>query len=324
MITDNIINTLKYAEDIAILPHISADGDALGSSLALGLALNKIGKEVVVYLEEEVPNIYRFLPGLQLIRIYNFETQGSFRKKHDVIVAIDTGDMDRLGARTDIFNGGRITVNIDHHFTNSEFAFLNLVKSSASAVGEIIYEIIRNMNISLDADISTCLYVAIITDTGGFRFSNTTALTHKISAELIDNGVKAADISQQVFETTSLAKVKLMGAAINCLDLLQNGKIAFIVLTDEAENIKDLKDEDFDGIVNIGRNIAGVEVAVLMREKATGEIKVNLRSKSYVDVGAIAGMFSGGGHKRAAGFTTNKNLEELKKMLLKDISESLI
>jgi phosphoesterase RecJ-like protein len=165
MMQNKIISEIKEAGSIAILPHIYADGDALGSSFALALALKKFGKKVSVYLEEEIPYIYNFLPGIELAVVYKGETVVS-----ELVIALDTGDKERLGTRADIFNKAKTTVNIDHHSTNSMFAQNNLVHTESSAVGEIIFQLIKMLGLELSQDISICLYTAISTDTGGFRY----------------------------------------------------------------------------------------------------------------------------------------------------------
>ncbi|HOQ36444.1 MAG TPA: bifunctional oligoribonuclease/PAP phosphatase NrnA [Acetivibrio sp.] len=318
MVENRIIKLINEAERIAILPHVSADGDALGSSLALAIALRTMDKVVTVYLEEEIPSIYSFLPGRESAQVY-----GEKPDKYELVLALDTGDLERLGRRIAIFEEADKTVNIDHHTTNTEFARLNLVKVSSSAVGEIIYQLIKMMGIALDKDMATCLYVAIATDTGGFRYSNTTPITHQISADLINNGVDVANISQLVFETTSLPKVKLMGKAIDNMELLENGKLAFIYITDEMLKSIGAVEEDCDGLVNIGRNIEGVEVSILIRQRGDDEYKINFRSKSYVDVSSIANRHSGGGHVRAAGCTVKGDINEIKNALIKEIREVL-
>ncbi|MFZ5989831.1 MAG: DHH family phosphoesterase [Bacillota bacterium] len=318
MIENSIISAINDVDRIAILPHVSVDGDALGSSLALALALKKLSKEPTVYIEEEIPLGYGFLPGKEYVRVYDIKPQ-----KYDLVITLDTGDMERLGKRVEIFNDADTTVNMDHHTTNTEFAKFNLVKTGSSAVGEMIYQLIKMMGLELDKSIATCLYVAIATDTGGFRYSNTTSVTHQITADLINNGVDVADISQLVFETTSLSKVKLMGVAVDSLKILENGKVAFINVTDDMIKNAGAREEDCDGLVNIGRNISGVEVAILIRQRDREEFKINFRSKNYVDVSAIANRHSGGGHKRAAGCTIKGDINEIREMLLKEIKEVL-
>ncbi len=318
MVFDKIISVINNSKEIAILPHVSADGDALGSSLGFALALSGMGKSVKVILEEEIPQVYSFLPGRQMVKVYGFD-----EKNYETAIALDTGDTNRLGKRIEVFESARITVNIDHHKTNSEFAFHNFVSTDSSAVGEIIFQLLKKMGINPDKDISTCLYVAIATDTGGFRYSNTTFLTHQIAAELIQNGINVAEISQWIFDSTSFEKVRLLGTAIQALELLENGKVAFIPLTSDMIKRTGAKEEDCDGIVNIGRNIRGVKVAAMLRQWDNGELKVNLRSSSDVDVSAIASLYGGGGHKKAAGYITEGSLEDAKKKLLADIKEVL-
>lgn len=335
MIDSKIVSILKEAERIAILPHISADGDALGSSFALGQALQKINKQVTIYLEEDIPYVYSFLPGKHLVEVMpdsdrntQFNTSllvqdETSSMKFDLVIALDTGDMGRLGRRDSFFRSAEITVNIDHHSTNTEFAKYNYVNASSSAVGEIIYDIIKIMDININTDIAECLYVAIATDTGGFRFSNTTNYTHKVAAALVEKGVNVAEISRRVFETVSFEKVKLIGLAIDTIELFEDGKIAFITVTDEMMEKSGAKDEDCDGIVNIGRNIKGVETAVMLREWNNNQVKVNLRSNNYVDVSEIANLHSGGGHKRAAGCIMQGNIISVKQQLLNNISKAI-
>jgi len=334
-----IINAIRKANRIAILPHVSADGDALGSSLALGLALKRIGKDIRVYIEEKIPMIYDMLPGQDMLVVYGNgciadadDESGSIdcrgekdgnNMAFDLAIAIDTGDVERLGKRVSIFDTAQNSVNIDHHHTNTEFAGINYVDTQASAVGEIVYQLIKDMGLEMDADISTSLYVAISTDTGGFRYSNTTPATHRIAADLVNNGIDVAEISQKVFDSTTFSKVRLMGETISSLELLNDGKVAFSAITKDKMEKLGATEEDCDGLVNIGRNIVGVEVSVFLRQKQDGSVKANLRSKNYVDVAAVAKMFGGGGHKRAAGFTSEEGIEDVRDKVLNVIGEML-
>lgn len=313
---DRIVSILKESDKIVILPHVSADGDALGSCLALAMALGKLGKKPKVLLEEDIPYVYGFLPGREMAEVFT-----SGHDTFNTAVALDTGDLDRLGVRRSVFESAAVTVNIDHHNTNTEFGFHNYISAGSSAVGEIMYQMIKMMGLVPDTDIATCLYVAISTDTGGFRFSNTTSLTHQIISDLINAGVKVAEVSQKIFDSASYEKVKLTGAAISRLEIFESGKVALMSLDNDLIKKTGAKEEDCDGIINVARNIRGVEVAAMLRQWDNGEIKVNLRSSSYVDVSAIAGLYKGGGHKRAAGYITGGSLEDSKNKLLKDIRE---
>ncbi len=318
MIMDSIVSIFKNSGSICILPHVSADGDAIGSSLALGLALKRLNKPVTIVTEESIPSIFDFLNPKQLIEVFESATDN-----FDAVLAIDTGDLLRLGSRLKIFENAKVTINIDHHTTNTMFASYNLVETDAAATGEIVFKLIEQLGVEIDNQISTCLYVALATDTGGFRFSNTTPVTHQIAADLIRRGANVSDISQRVFDTTTMQKVKLMGIAINSLRLIEGGRIAYISLTDEMMKQVGARDEDCDGIVNIGRNIDGVEVSVFFKQRENGEIKVNFRSKSYVDVSMIANIYSGGGHRMAAGCTIAGGLEQVREDVLDRIIKVL-
>ncbi|HEY9062387.1 MAG TPA: bifunctional oligoribonuclease/PAP phosphatase NrnA [Pseudobacteroides sp.] len=318
MTLSDIVAHVKNYDNIAILPHVQADGDAWGSCLALGIALKKLNKRVTVIGEEKIPYIYEFLPQLEMIA-YN----GHEDKVFDLVISLDTGDMGRVGNRSNVFETTQNTVNIDHHSTNTGFAKYNYLDVDAAATGEIVYEIINILNVEVDADIATCLYVAIATDTGCFKFSNTTFKTHAIASDLVKRGVNVAAVSQRVFDSTTKEKVRLIGRAINTLELLEDGRLAFISITNDMLIAAGAKEEDCDGIVNIGRNIEGVESSVVIREKSAGEYKVNLRSKSYVDVGRVAFKFGGGGHKMAAGCTIKGDLESVRKSLHDELKRLL-
>jgi phosphoesterase RecJ-like protein len=351
LLLDRITAELNASERIVIFPHEAADGDAIGSSFALALILSRMGKKVQVLMEEEIPYIYGFLPGIEFCGAViagngslslpgngnlglpgsrSLDMAGSRNLDpaggcvFDLAVALDCGDMERLGSRKEIFGCSPKSVNIDHHLTNTQFAVMNYVDAGSSATGEIIYDLMKRLGQRLDKDIAECLYVAISTDTGGFRYTNTTPLTHRIAADLLEAGIDVAGISQKVFDSTSSGKVKLMGAAIQSLELLENGKIAVMAVSGETIMNMGASEADSDGIINTARNIRGVEVAAMLRETDKDGIKVNLRSNSYVDVSAIAGRYSGGGHKCAAGFTAGGSLEQVKEMLIKDLKEALV
>lgn len=313
-----IIKLIEKAESIAIFPHISADGDAIGSSLALGLALINAGKKVAIYIEETIPNVYEFLPGVELAAFYN-----EMDEVMDVNIALDTGDVGRLASRAEAFFKAPVTINIDHHVTNTNFGQLNFVDALSASTGEIVYKLISQMKLKIDTAIAMCLYTAIVTDTGGFRYQNTTAETHRIAAELLTTGVDVGEISQRLFDNTTFEKLKLTQKSIELLELYENSKIAVVSLTLEDIMSIGAKDEDCDGIVNIGRSIEGVEVSVLIKEKSSNEVRVNLRSKTFVDVSEVAAAFGGGGHKRAAGCTVSGSILDVKAMLINAVKDRL-
>lgn len=314
-----IVKCIRDAGGIAIFPHISADGDAIGSSFALALALKKIGKEVVVYLEENIPNTFKFLPGGEFARFYS-ESEDVM----DVNIALDTGDVGRLASRADAFFKAPYTINIDHHVTNTKFAHQNFVNELAASTGEIVFHLLKKMKIDIDISMAMCLYTAIATDTGGFKYGNTTAETHRIAAEILETGIDIAELSQKIFDNTTFTKLKLTQKSIELLKLYEDSKLAVTILTLEDIKSTGANDEDCDGIVNIGRSIETVEVSLLIKEKHNNEFRINLRSKAYVDVAEIATTFGGGGHKRAAGCTiSGLSMAEVEVNLINIIKDKL-
>ncbi len=313
-----IVKLISEAGGIAIFPHVSADGDAIGSSLALALSLKNAGKKVVIYIEEDIPTVYRFLPGTELMSFSDSQDEAM-----DLNIALDTGDVGRLATRGEVFFNAPCTINIDHHVTNTKYALLNFVDASSASTGEIIYTLLKKLKYTIDKDIATCLYTALSTDTGGFKYSNTTAETHRIAAELLSTGIDIGELSQRIFDNTTFTKLKLTQKSIELLELIQDDKLAVVALSQEDLNSTGAKDEDCDGIVNIGRSIEGVEVSLLVKEKSNNEVRINLRSKTYVDVSEIAAAFGGGGHKRAAGCTVNGTLQEVRNQLIQAVKEKL-
>lgn len=313
-----IVKLISEAGSVAIYPHVSADGDAIGSSLALGLALRNAGKKVSVYIEEDIPTVYRFLPGGELSGFYNENVEVA-----DLNIALDTGDVGRLGSRAEAFFMAPCTINIDHHVTNTRYAHLNFVNANSASTGEITYLLLNKLKMEITADIATCLYTAIATDTGGFQYQNTTADTHKIIAELLSTGINVGEISQRIYDNTTYEKLKLTAKAIELLELHESSKLSVVALSLDDILSTGAKEEDCDGIVNIGRSIESVEVSALIKEKSNNEIRVNLRSKTYVDVSEVAAAFDGGGHKRAAGCTIIGTLEEAKRKIIEAIKERL-
>lgn len=311
-----LVKLIDEAGSIAILTHTSADGDALGSSFGLGLALELAGKKVSVFLEEPVPKMLDFLPGQQLVSEYS-------KQAFDLAVCLDTSDMARLGKRSGIYSGAMKKITIDHHTTNNMEADGLWIDQKASATGEIIYHLIRELNIPVNRDIAICLYTAVITDTGGFRYSNTNPESHKIAAALLDLDIPFADIAKKVFDVVSYSKMSLMKTTLHNLTLYFDGRVAVSWLLNGDIIDVNAQTDDFEGLVNVGRNLEGVEVSLFLREEKPGHFKGSLRANEYVDVAHIASLFSGGGHKRAAGFSIDGFLDESIKRVLDEIEKVL-
>ena len=314
MIYPKIISKIKESNKIAIMSHIMPDGDNVGSSLALYNALKKLGKDVHFILDDNIPKVYRFLKDSDEV-----ERPGQY-EHFDAVIALDCGDANRLG-KSRLYLENNFVINIDHHISNDEFGNLNMVDSNASATGEIVYQIIKILGVPMDTEISECLYIAIVTDTGQFQYSNTTAITHQIAGDLINNGVNVSLMFERIYQNSSKEKVMLMKTALDTLEFYHNDSISCITLTlKQMEEINAIE-VDSDGIINLARDIECVEAAIFLKELEQGKIKVGLRSKKVVDMAAVALRFGGGGHVRAAGCTLHGTIEEVKEKILEAIIE---
>lgn len=310
-------NVVKENNSFIVTSHISPDGDSLGSTLAMTRALSKLGKKAIPVVNDHIPKKYNFLPGIDMIKSAEKCAYGV-----DVIISLDCGDKQRLGFDKELSEYGRKIINIDHHKSNLYFGDLNIVNSDASSVGEILYQLLKE-KVDIDYEIALCLYTSIITDTGSIRYSNTTPLTLKILANLVEKGVKPDYVSRQVFEKRSLESIELLKCALNTLEVVEKGKVACIYVTEEMFETSGAKEEDADGIINYAREIEGVEVALFFRQQ-TDCVKVGFRSNDWVDVRKIAETFGGGGHIRAAGCTLNVSLGEAKTKVLGTVKEFLM
>ncbi|HHV83576.1 MAG TPA: bifunctional oligoribonuclease/PAP phosphatase NrnA [Tepidanaerobacter syntrophicus] len=306
---------LKSNKSFTIASHVDPDGDSIGSVLSLTLALKKMGKCAEPVIIDKIPEKYKFLPGNKLI-------SNQFSSRSDVLISLDSSDINRLGLNEDIRDYGNIIVNIDHHKNNALFGDLNIVDSSASSAGEIVYQLIKD-KIKIDHDIAINIYTSIITDTGSARYSNTTPLCLRILADLVDIGVKPDYVSRQVFEKRTLSSIKLLKLALDTLELLENNKIAAMYITQEMLEVSKAMEEETEGIINYAREIDGVEVAVLFREKEKSVTKVGLRSNEWVDVSKIAEKFNGGGHLRAAGCIVELPINQARAVVLNAVSAAL-
>ena len=311
------VRFLRTYDDILLIAHVSPDGDTLGSSFALYGALLELGKRAQVVCEDPVPAIYRFLPySDQLI-------PPEQAKPAEAVVCVDCADVARAGRCEPLFRAAKATLNIDHHGTNDRYADENFVQK-AGATGELVYNVLVSLKVSLNKNIASCLYAAITTDTGNFSYSNTTPDTLRIAAELLDVGIDLPYLNQRLFRTVPYHKMRLHALAVTKAQLYEYGRIGISTLTLEDIASCGATGEDTEGIIDAIRDIDTVEVAALLRESEDGQVRVSLRGKTSADVSCIATKFGGGGHKLAAGCTLKPPIEEAAKQILESAKELLL
>ena len=314
---EQIAAKLREAETVLLYPHVLMDGDTLGSSVALCIALRKMGKKAYILIEDEIPSYLLFME-----KDYcTFD--GNIIGAPDLSVSVDCSDIERFTMRKDKFLSGKTSICIDHHKTNNYFADLNYIDENAAATGEIVYDLLKILGTVIDVEIAEAIYTAVATDTGNFQYTNTTKATHLIAAELFDAGIDLEKISVEVYQNVRHEKLKLMNEVIGTIELLSNGKADTAFVTQEMLVKTGARMDETDGIIEMLRNISGVEISAFFKEVKPGEVKVGLRSKTYGDVSAIAQSFGGGGHKKAAGCTLYTSLEDAKQKISSAIAVQL-
>ena len=322
---DEVLEKIRGSRSILVVSHVNPEGDAVGSLLGLVLALRSMGKDATPYLEDDVPLVYRFLPGADEV-LHDLEGKGPF----DVICAVDCGKKERLGTAIERISNSTFMINLDHHATNNRFGDLNVIEAGASATGELIYDLCRAASIEITPEIAINLYVAIHTDTGSFRYSSTTPESLMKAGDLLRHGADPWEVALKVYESYPAERFRLLSLVLATLDIIKvgpdcnNHDIATLTVTQEMFRKTGADVDLADGFVNYARGIRGVEVGALFRECGPREYKVSLRSKKAVDVSKVAQSLGGGGHAHAAGLTLEGSLEEVKTRVIESLKREMM
>ena len=306
MMIESINEEIARSRTFLITTHESPDGDAVGSTLALASYLLGLGKEVTLYYKDPLPDLYTFLPLSDTVRT------AIPAGHYDVCFVLDVGEFSRAGRELAEFRGIGKFINIDHHLLCDRFGAINLIDSEASATGALIYRIIRGAGHEIDYGTALCIYTAVITDTGSFRYSNANPEAFTVAAEMVARGVNAWYVAEKLYESQPRQRLELLSLALATLEISPRGDFAAITVTLDMYEKSGASAELTDGFVNYPRSIRGVEVAVFFREIKPGLFKVGFRSKGKVNVSALAAAFGGGGHHNAAGCTISGTLDELR------------
>ena len=317
MTLDTIFEEIKKAEKIVILTHESPDGDAVSSCLSVKVALKKIGKEADVIIPQ-CPRDFKFLPEAETIK------EKSEIKEYDLAISVDCTDLRRLVGSEEYFETAKKTIQIDHHSVNKMFADLNYVDPVSPACCQILIGMFEYFGIEIDKELGTCILTGILTDTGGFQYSGVTPETFEFAAELLRKGVNISKICQRVLRNKTKAHCELTKLLYNRMEFFEDGKVVLAYI--DLEDMKNANAEigDDEGLVEIERDIEGVEVAVLLKQKEGNHgYKASLRSKENVNVSDVCFLLGGGGHPRAAGCFISGNLEQAKSRILTAIKQEM-
>ncbi|MFD2371344.1 bifunctional oligoribonuclease/PAP phosphatase NrnA [Brevibacillus sp. GCM10020057] len=295
-----------------VLSHVNPDGDATGSALAVAMMLEQLGKEYMVVNEGETPEKFHFLPRFNRLRNLS---KNPLDETFEAVIAVDCADESRMGDVRSLFASGAVLLNIDHHPTNDGFGTVNLIRTDAAATAEILYDVAVAAGLTFNEELALCIYTGLLTDTGGFRYSNTSPHVMEIASQLLRYGVKPAEVAERCLEEITLAHIKILRLALQSLELSHRNLVASLTVRLDDFAQAGATREDAGGLVNYCRNIEGVEVGVSFVESEADVVKVSMRARDRVDVSAIAKELGGGGHAKAAGCTIRGSLQEAKEKL---------
>ncbi len=315
IIPERILQDIRATDNVVLFTHSHPDGDALGSLFGLADILETLGKKVFCFLEEPVSHLYAFLPdinkthtSLDDYRKFIAEAGGNI-----MAIALDCGDDDRLGKSKHEFLDISPFIVIDHHQSHQEFGTSRWVETTCSSTGEMVYELGLALGASVSYNCAFNLYVALCTDTGSFRYDSTRPRTMQIAAELLDKGVRPAEVCGHLYDNFSLERLKLMEMAISTLRLSKSDQIAFMHVSEQMLEESGATLQDVEGFIDFPRSLRSVKVAVLLKEASDGCVSVSLRAKGQCDVAEVAKQFEGGGHRNAAGFSCQgKTIEQVR------------
>jgi bifunctional oligoribonuclease and PAP phosphatase NrnA len=318
---EDLLRRIRQGNRFLLTSHVNPDGDAIGSEMGLARILRRLGKSAVVWNRDPTPEIYRPLPGTDRIHV-GAEPPAGFPEVFDGIIVLECPSPDRTGIEEHL--GARPILNVDHHLGNQHYGAVNWVDTAAPAVGELVYRLAQALKVSLDPETASSLYLTLVTDTGGFRFSNATPAAFEAAAALVRDGAQPEQVSQWLYESQPLASVRLLGEMLPTLTLFADGRIATVRLTREMAERAGAGPGDSEGLIDVPRAIAGVQAVALVREREDGTWKVSLRSRGEVDVEKIARHHGGGGHRNAAGFSTSGDHDEILRQVVEALGAALV
>ena len=317
---DKLEKIITQNNSFVITSHHNPDGDAIGSEIALAEYLKFRNKTVSIINNSATPGNYQFLDKNQEILLYDKEEHNQLLDHVDVFLILDISDWGRLRELGDIIKASSASkVCIDHHHVDYKFADVDIIYEQASSTGELLFEFLQTVNFLINQRTAIALYTCILTDTGSFRFSNTTSKTHEVACELLKVGINTKEIYSLVYEKNSRSKMALMGEALFNLNYECNGKIAWFVLSNEMFEKHQACRWDTEGFPELPRTIEGVEVSLMFTELNADEVNISLRSKGKIIINSVAQKFGGGGHNFAAGAKINKNFEEIAPNVLEEL-----
>ncbi|MFA6349536.1 MAG: bifunctional oligoribonuclease/PAP phosphatase NrnA [Candidatus Omnitrophota bacterium] len=321
MSLNKVINCIKKNKRFLISSHVNLEADALGSELAFYRLLKALGKEAVIVNEDDIPYGHEFFPQVESVKKYDHR---SGEIEFDVFVAVDCSDLHRTG-EVHRLSAGKPILNIDHHISNQYFGAINWVEDAASCT-QMIYKLYKKLKVPIDKDSALVLYAGIMTDTGSFKYTNTTALTFKIVSDLVSKGVNPAEVYNRLYQNVPYDDLKVLASILPGMKRIEGGRVVWFQIKHNLLKHRKLNFDLSESVLSFGRSVKGVDVVVLFKENLGPgkEVRVNFRSHGKIDVNAIAKSFGGGGHKAASGCTIKGKIETVRKRVLQKVRENLL
>jgi len=316
---ENLLKKLRSGHRYVITSHINPDGDAVGSSLGLVRILRAIGKGAVIWSRDEPPKLYRALAGSARMHLGS-EPPAGFPDSFDGAIVLECPTLDRCGLEEHLSD--LPVINIDHHLGNEHYGEVNWVDTAAPSLGEMIYRLSQGLMVNLDQETATALYLTLVTDTGGFRFANSTPAAFAAASALVTEGASPEQVAQWLYESQPESAVRLLGEMLQSLEI-HDGRVATAVVTLEMFDNAGASSSDTEGLIDHPRSIAGVDAVALLRQVDEKRFKVSLRSRGDIDVEKVARQHGGGGHRNAAGYMADGPIEDLRPKVLSELQAAL-
>lgn len=318
-VPEALVDAVRKGHRFLLTSHVNPDGDAIGSAIGFSRILHRLGKGATVWSHDGVPQVYRPLPGSSRVHSGKTPPEG-FPDIFDAVIVLECPSLDRTGLAEEL--QGMKILNVDHHLGNEHYGAVNWVETASPAVGEMVFRLAQALHVQIDETSANAFYLTLVTDTGGFRFSNATPAAFEAASELVALGASPETVAKWLYESQPLSAVRLLGEMLRSLEMHAGGKVATVYLTREMMERSDAGPGDSEGLIDHPRSIAGVEAVALFREVDNG-FKVSLRSRGRVDVERIARMSGGGGHRNAAGFTREGDCEGLAASVVAALGEAV-
>ena len=306
---------IRKRQRFVIVSHIRPDGDAIGSQLAMAYALRALGKQARIVNRDQPPEFLTTFPGVREIEIADHVDDPG-----DAVIVMESGDLTRTGvAGLD----SSFVINIDHHLGNAMYGAVNWFDVSAAACGEMVFDLVRELGVPLSREIATHVYIAILTDTGSFRYSNISPRTFDICRQCVEAGVHPPSVARTVFDTSTLGRLKLFGAVLNRMEIDASGRLAILYVDRRLAAECDATYEDTEGLINFPLTVKDIQVVAFFKENGPDDWRVSMRSKGNIDINTVAKQFGGGGHRNASGCSASGRLEDLKRLFQQKIFEQI-